>query len=821
MDVGIVIALKEELREFMAVLPVKFEPEHDPETGLVGYIFEHPSTHHRCVVTLIGEMTLEPATLQTDRLLSCWSPHTVVMLGIAAGIHPDVRVGDVVIASQVDHYLASAKAEPGSSPDTFEFSLGGTVYHADFGLLTQVRNFEFNKKEVFSRWSRDCVQMLRELIPEEEVRNALAQKKLVREAPQLLDAHLASESVVGAAQQFTQWLRRQRDRNLKVLDMESAGLMAAAVRRIKPTRTLVVRGVSDYGDERKGELDAVGEGALRRYAMHNASWLLWELLGAEVLPRDGEALRRVELPGRAPAVTEPPIPRYQDDETRLLDARRQDARKRKARLEAIGAPVEAVAQEIKELSRQMREGGRLRAGDELGDGRFWLISEIGRGGFGGIWKAYDRQKKESVAIKVLHASYAGDVLRRERFFRGARVMSELRHPAVVRVIEPSGEDGGFYYFVMELVTGGDFRQAVIEKKITQEQIISIVMVISEALAYAHSKGIIHRDIKPSNILLNDAGQPLLTDFDLVGVADTTGGTDTGPLGTVVYAAPESLYQPQYADARVDVYGLGMTAVFGLYGADLPLYVLRETEKVLRSTPCSQALAHVLRRATSWEPDKRYGDAGEFLDALLRVRAGPSQEVSGESWIGQELDNAQKIALEALASSQGAEVVMIVPPATEVLRTRGATALLESWFVPEELSGGGLPTELLERVGSLVSGRNPRGSNAHVWVREGLDRHLEVKFVPVPGEYGERLWMLILREKRRDPVLPSEWRQILTAREAQVVEYVLRGWDNQLVADHLKCKKATVEVHLKRVFDKLGVDSRAALMHKAARNQAWG
>jgi nucleoside phosphorylase len=118
-----------------------------------------------------------------------------------------------------------------------------------------------------------------------EARAELVRQRLIRAEPELLDVHLASGPVVGAAQQFSHRLRSSRDRHLKALDMASAGLVASAFKRVHPTRTLVLRGISDYGDERKATLDSLGEGSLRRLAMHNATALLWTLLRAGVLAR--------------------------------------------------------------------------------------------------------------------------------------------------------------------------------------------------------------------------------------------------------------------------------------------------------------------------------------------------------------------------------------------------------------------------------------------------------------------------------------------------------------------------------------------------------
>lgn len=136
---------------------------------------------------------------------------------------------------------------------------------------------------------------------------------------------------------------------------------------------------------------------------------------------------------------------------------------------------------------------------------------------------------------------------------------ELQDPAVVRVLESRGEESGFHYFVMEYVPGGNLRDAVLGGRLTEDR-RNIVLSIGEVLAAAHSHGVVHRDIKPSNILLDGSGAPKLTDFDLVSAGDTPGGTRTGALGTVVYAAPECLDKPQEATARADVFGLGMTAI---------------------------------------------------------------------------------------------------------------------------------------------------------------------------------------------------------------------------------------------------------------------
>jgi RNA polymerase sigma factor (sigma-70 family) len=310
----------------------------------------------------------------------------------------------------------------------------------------------------------------------------------------------------------------------------------------------------------------------------------------------------------------PPPPAYLNAEVQALGELAR-ARARKQALRDAGITTEDLDREILQLRRQLREAGQLRAGDALGDGRYLLIKPVGRGGFAVVWEAFDRTEQRRVAIKVLHSHLAADPQRRERFFRGARVMMELRHPAVVRVYDPRGEEDAFCYFVMELVSGGNLRDAVLSQHIEASRRLLLVLQVGEALAEAHRKRLVHRDVKPGNILLDEHGNAKLTDFDLVGAHDTTGGTRTGALGTVVYAAPECLDKPQEATARADVFGLGMTAIFCLFGQDLSIDTFRDPVVTVAELDCSAAVGNVLKRAVAWKPDRRFGDSAAMVNAL--------------------------------------------------------------------------------------------------------------------------------------------------------------------------------------------------------------
>jgi formylglycine-generating enzyme required for sulfatase activity len=326
--------------------------------------------------------------------------------------------------------------------------------------------------------------------------------------------------------------------------------------------------------------------------------------------------------GNAPAQVPEPEPRdlephYPDERIRTLSQTLEAAYQELEDRLSAGEDTAAVRSQILALRRQMREGGQLKAGDSLREGRYRLIERLGRGGFATIWKALDRHVHRLVAIKVLHGQYGEDRTRRERFFRGARHMAALQHPGIVRVLVEELEDEGYYCYVMEYLDGGDFHRAVIDGRMGLHDNLSVIAAVGAALQFAHERGVIHRDIKPANIVLDRSGRPKLTDFDLVRALDTTGGTRTGMLGTWVYAAPEVMTRPQDAGVPADVYGLAMTAVFALHGTDLPPDVLRDPGFVER-LEAPEAIKAVLHRATAWDWRERYPTVAAFCEALTQA-----------------------------------------------------------------------------------------------------------------------------------------------------------------------------------------------------------
>src|SRR5256886_9226648 len=202
-------------------------------------------------------------------------------------------------------------------------------------------------------------------------------------------------------------------------------------------------------------------------------------------------------------------------------------------------------------------------------GPYEIISAIGAGGMGEVYRARDTKLGRDVAIKVLPDAFAKDVERMARFEREAQVLASLNHPniATIHGLEESNNIRGL---VMELVEGPTLAERIVKGAIPLEEALAIAKQIAEGLEYAHEKGIIHRDLKPANIKLTGAGQVKLLDFGLAKALDkpvaagnpsisstlTIEGTQAGViLGTAAYIAPEQA-RGATVDKRADIWAYG-------------------------------------------------------------------------------------------------------------------------------------------------------------------------------------------------------------------------------------------------------------------------
>jgi len=331
------------------------------------------------------------------------------------------------------------------------------------------------------------------------------------------------------------------------------------------------------------------------------------------VPRLG--MRRT-LPAQERRSEFPAVSADTSPDSRALEAAYQRLEER----HLAGQDTTATLAEIVDLKRRMRAGGQVQRGD-LVAGVYLLDTFLGTGGFATVWKAYDRQGKRVVAVKVLHSQFGQDRTRRERFLRGARTMARLDHPGIVRVLREGLEDDGYHFFIMEYLPGGDLQAAVKEKRLTTKQAVEAVLRVGEALQAAHEAGLVHRDVKPANILLDGRGGAKLTDFDLVRAEDSTAGTRTAAqLGTFLYAAPEGMSDAKTAGIKADLYSLAMTLCFVFHGEDLPLTALTRREDFLRGLSCPAAVREVLAKASEHEPERRYPTIRAFLETLKKARA---------------------------------------------------------------------------------------------------------------------------------------------------------------------------------------------------------
>jgi Protein kinase domain len=266
--------------------------------------------------------------------------------------------------------------------------------------------------------------------------------------------------------------------------------------------------------------------------------------------------------------------------------------------------------------------GYLGPGDLLA-GRYEIVRELGRGGYSIVYLATDRSLNTSVAIKLLVPPPASAQLARERLRREVQAVRGLAHTNIVGVHDFL-EEGAWSFVVMEYVNGPDLAVRVRERgPLAPDDAARLGADVAGALSAAHRHGILHRDVKPQNILLDPDGRGRLTDFGAARLEGQATVTQTGALvGTLPYLGPEVLAGKR-ADARTDVYGLGVTLYYALVGRlpdsaspHLPPIPAAEGFHPRAVRPDLPVwIDTIVARATTADPTHRYHSASSLLDAL--------------------------------------------------------------------------------------------------------------------------------------------------------------------------------------------------------------
>ena len=272
-------------------------------------------------------------------------------------------------------------------------------------------------------------------------------------------------------------------------------------------------------------------------------------------------------------------------------------------------------------------------------GRYEILDIIGQGGEGIVGKATDSQAAQTVAVKQLIVPPGAPCFEEAlaRFKRSAALT--ICHPNVVDPID-SGQEDSEWYIVMPCIDGPNLEAHLIANggKLPPDQAVSLIVQIAEALGAAHAQGIIHRDIKPSNVLLDQTGNPYLTDFGICrNLAEQTITTGDGLVGTLQYMSPEQAADARTVDQRSDLYSLGALFYHILTGlppsqGTTPGSIVR---RILQDDPTSpQRLdssipVHVdqaCMRLLAKHPDARFQAAGEFIQAVQgQSSVGPVQQ----------------------------------------------------------------------------------------------------------------------------------------------------------------------------------------------------
>lgn len=317
---------------------------------------------------------------------------------------------------------------------------------------------------------------------------------------------------------------------------------------------------------------------------------------------------------------------------------------------ALRQEVESLLAFHSDAAQAATEAGRFAPG-ALFAGRYRMVTRIGRGGMGEVWRADDLVLQTPVALKRLHA--AGPAARK-RILNEVRLARQITHPAVCRVFD-FGESDAELFFSMELVEGEDL--ATLLRRVGRlpvDKVIDIARQLCAGLAAAHATGVLHRDLKPANVLIDDDGRVHITDF---GIAVTRKErNDRSVAGTPEHMAPEQLVGSTPLSERTDLYALGLI-VYELVTGRRAFSASDERAVPIPASTIVPGLSpqfdRLLARALSPDPSRRFASAAEMAAQFPSTDA-PHRKISWRGWLAAGL-------AAALAAGVAAVLVWPHPP----------------------------------------------------------------------------------------------------------------------------------------------------------------
>jgi eukaryotic-like serine/threonine-protein kinase len=320
-------------------------------------------------------------------------------------------------------------------------------------------------------------------------------------------------------------------------------------------------------------------------------------------------------------------------------------------------------------------------------GPYRVVSSLGAGGMGEVYRGYDATLRRDVALKLLPGDLADDPDRRARMLREARAVAALNHPNICTIYEV-GEADGRPFIAMEVVDGVPLSATLERRALSADEVVRVGIQLADAVAHAHDRGIVHGDLKSGNVMITPEGRVKVLDFGLArrvredplaGAAAQTTSPLTHPFtiaGTLPYMAPEQL-RGEAADTRSDVWSIGIVLIELATGRrPFDGRTTFETSAAILQNPLPAlpsavpaALQSVIARCLEKEPARRYQRAGEVRAALDAIRANANAHGA--------LPSAPRGRRRMLAGILAAVIAVAA----------GAVVLKDGWPMPSPATGG--------------------------------------------------------------------------------------------------------------------------------------